>query len=392
MAAAPRGAAQDGVFDGLVAAGVGVVVLPPAAALPAAADAANAPAAGTVVQTGPVPTLVNGSTTPADLHFDATLPKGTTGPVSARLYLDGRQFPPGGNVLWRVAAVLGTARCSANRGPFGPCIWSNSGPGPESNDIILYLPQVQADRPCTTTSGSRSGPPSSPGTGDQDLTGQIQLSGTDSGAGLAYGRFTMRYHRVANDYETTAAYAVDRSGVLWRYLGSNNTAAPFKPRVRIGGGWQAYNLITKVNATTADGVGDLVARDTSGVLWYYQGTGNPAKPFSLRVRVGGGWGHYTTIIAGGRAHDTNLLVARDAAGNLWSYAETGDISRPFAPRVLGGYGWNIYNTVTGYSSGVIGRDSAGGLWAYEPRGGGVNALYGPRVTFGHGWQIYTTII
>lgn len=73
------------------AAVVAAAVLPFVAALPAAANTA-----GTVVQTGPVPTLVNGSTTPAELHFDATLPAGTTGAVRARLDMNSDQFPFGG--------------------------------------------------------------------------------------------------------------------------------------------------------------------------------------------------------------------------------------------------------------------------------------------------------
>ncbi|SEL36216.1 hypothetical protein SAMN05414137_1081, partial [Streptacidiphilus jiangxiensis] len=36
-------------------------------------------------------------------------------------------------------------------------------------------------------------------------------------------------------------------------------------------------------------------RDASGVLWLYQGTGNPAAPFKSRVRVGGGWNTYNTL-------------------------------------------------------------------------------------------------
>jgi hypothetical protein len=37
--------------------------------------------------------------------------------------------------------------------------------------------------------------------------------------------------------------ARDSGGVLWQYTGAGNATAPFKPRVRIGAGWQIYNAL-----------------------------------------------------------------------------------------------------------------------------------------------------
>lgn len=72
---------------------------------------------------------------------------------------------------------------------------------------------------------------------------------------------------------------------------------------------RAAAVITEVGAANAGGSGGLVDRDTSGVLWYYQGTGDPARPFAPRLRVGGGWNRYTAI-TGGAAH---FPIARDAS-------------------------------------------------------------------------------
>jgi hypothetical protein len=79
--------------------------------------------------------------------------------------------------------------------------------------------------------------------------------------------------------------ARDSSGVLWSYMG--NAAGAFPTRVRAGAGWNIMNAISGAADLNSDGRDDLVARDTSGVLWSYMGDG--AGTFPNRVRVGGGW-------------------------------------------------------------------------------------------------------
>ncbi|WP_158771438.1 FG-GAP repeat domain-containing protein [Streptomyces sp. NRRL S-340] len=142
--------------------------------------------------------------------------------------------------------------------------------------------------------------------------------------------------------------ARDRSGVLWLYPGTGDAKAPFARRVEVGGGWNAYTRLTGGSDLNGDGRSDLVAVDASGALWLYKGTGKSAAPFARRVRVGtGGWGAYTQVtavgdIAGGSAGD---LVARDRAGVLWLYLGRGDGT--LAPRTRIGGGWNTYARLLG---------------------------------------------
>jgi hypothetical protein len=368
------------------AAVVAAAVLPLTAALPASADTV-----GTVVQTGPVPTLVTGSSTPAELHFDATLPAGTTGAVRGRLDMDSIQFPPGDYYPWRVISALTTAQCSANGSAFTPCDWYTSGPGtPDATEIFLDLPTVQATPTVHYDVKVLAATDFLPL--DQDLITLVQLTAADGGATLATGSVKMHLDVMPSAADRPAVYAVDKAGVLWQYRGTAEPKAPFNPRIRIGAGWQVYDLITKVGSTNAAGRGDLVARDRSGVLWYYKGTSNPAQPFARRVRVGSGWGKYTAITWGGyHARGNAVLVARDASGHLWSYALTGKISHPFAPRVLAGHGWNIYHPLTYFGNGVMGRDASGVLWMYDGYDGTDTQPYAPRVRIGPGWQIYNVI-
>ncbi|MFC8175555.1 FG-GAP-like repeat-containing protein [Streptomyces sp. NPDC057325] len=139
--------------------------------------------------------------------------------------------------------------------------------------------------------------------------------------------------------------ARDRSGVLWFYAGKGTDKAPFAPRTRIGGGWQVYDKLTGGSDLTGDGRNDLLATDRSGVLWLYRGTGSVAAPFKPRMKIGGGWQVYNQItatgnLAGAIAGD---LVARDKDGVLWLYLGRGDGT--FAARTRIGGGWQRYQQI-----------------------------------------------
>ncbi|MFH9721669.1 N-acetylmuramoyl-L-alanine amidase [Streptomyces sp. NPDC017254] len=194
--------------------------------------------------------------------------------------------------------------------------------------------------------------------------------------------------------------ARDTSGVLWQYQGTGTAPGAFLSRYRVGGGWGVYNAITPLTALRADAVGDAVARDASGVLWYYQGSGNPAAPFKARLRTGGGWGVYDQIIGvrdltGDGKPD---LIAREKSGVIWLYKGTGTPGTPFATRVKIGTGWQIYNNIVSTGdltsdgkADLIGRDGTGALWLYKGTGS-ATAPYAPRVQVGNGWQVYNSVV
>ncbi|MFF9342493.1 FG-GAP-like repeat-containing protein [Streptomyces sp. NPDC014773] len=159
--------------------------------------------------------------------------------------------------------------------------------------------------------------------------------------------------------------ARDRGGVLWLYRSNGGRTHEYlEPRSRVGGGWQVYRHLAGGSDLTADGRPDLVAADASGVLWLYEATGRTTAPFAPRERIGGGWQAYNQItavgnVAGGPGGD---LVARDKNGVLWLYLGKGDGT--FTARERLGGGFQRYSELVG--GGDWDGDGRNDLLAVEP--------------------------
>ncbi len=177
--------------------------------------------------------------------------------------------------------------------------------------------------------------------------------------------------------------ARDRSGVLWSFLGKGD--GTFAPRTGLGTGWGVYNKIAAGSDLTGDGRPDLVAVDAAGALWLHKATGKWDAPYTTaRVKLAaGGFNAYDQLtavgdIAGATAGD---VVARDTDGVLWSFLGKGDGT--FAPRTRIGGGWNAFSQIVG--TGDIDRDGRSDLVGYGPEthpylGTGVwSAPFGPKL-------------
>ncbi|MFE5732432.1 FG-GAP repeat domain-containing protein [Streptomyces sp. NPDC056528] len=181
--------------------------------------------------------------------------------------------------------------------------------------------------------------------------------------------------------------ARDTAGVLWLY---SNTGHSLATRTKVGGGWNIYDKLAAGSDLTGDGRPDLLATDTAGVLWLYKATGDATKPFAPRTRIGGGWGIYDLLTAPGDigGAKTGDLLARDSSGVLWLYLGNGDGT--FAPRTKVGGGWGAYSQIV--SIGDTDRDGRPDLIAENTAGiypaltvykgtGDWKAPFGPGTTF-----------
>ncbi|MFI9746949.1 FG-GAP-like repeat-containing protein [Streptomyces sp. NPDC052494] len=165
----------------------------------------------------------------------------------------------------------------------------------------------------------------------------------------------------------------------------------------LGGGWQIYNLIVGPGDLSGDGKGDLLARDRSGVLYLYRGNGKGTAVAS-RIRVGDGWSAYNRVIGGGdfSGDGRTDLLARDGSGTLWLYKGTGSATKPFAPRQSLGGGWGTYNKLAvpgdlnaDGKADLVAVNAAGDLYRYL--GTGTGATLTRRVEIGHGFQTYADL-
>ncbi|MFJ9733524.1 FG-GAP-like repeat-containing protein [Streptomyces sp. NPDC101171] len=89
--------------------------------------------------------------------------------------------------------------------------------------------------------------------------------------------------------------AQDKSNELWRYEANTTSTGGFKARVKVFSDWgSSYNAVVGVNDFTGDGRADLVARDTSGNMWRYNGNGKGS--FGSRTKIATGWKGYRAIV------------------------------------------------------------------------------------------------
>ncbi|MCX5227166.1 VCBS repeat-containing protein [Streptomyces sp. NBC_00233] len=205
-----------------------------------------------------------------------------------------------------------------------------------------------------------------------------------------------------NDNGSPDLFSRDSAGRLWRTdlfyrpiderRGINEASA----RTYIGAGWGVYDRIEAAGNLGGTPVGDLLARDRSGVLWLHQGNG--AGSFAARVQVGGGWQIYDKITSGGDLTNDGRVdaLAADGSGVLWLHPGSGSATKPFLPRKKIGAGWGIYNDITavgniagGPAGDLVARDKDGVLWLHLGKGDGT---FAPRTRIGGGWNAFRPLI
>ncbi|MFC9795918.1 FG-GAP-like repeat-containing protein [Streptomyces sp. NPDC127584] len=198
-----------------------------------------------------------------------------------------------------------------------------------------------------------------------------------------------------NDDNRADVLARDTTGTLYLYYGTGKRSAPLSARVKIGTGWNVYDQLIGMGDNNGDGWADLYARDTAGTLWFYPGTGDKARPFGTRRSIGGGWNIYNTVVPVGddNGDGNGELLARDTSGTFWYY--TGKGNGTLATRVQssspGGwegvpqFGGASNSPVASTKEGLLARNSAGTLYWYGSR---TNGVLTSRSQLGNtgGWQ------
>ncbi|MEU8987086.1 trypsin-like serine protease [Streptomyces sp. NPDC048558] len=118
--------------------------------------------------------------------------------------------------------------------------------------------------------------------------------------------------------------SVDSGGYLWIYPGKGN--GTFGARVKVGSGWNQYNSLRGHGDFTGDGRTDLIARSrTGGHVYLFKGTGKGGTgAFAGRVKVRT-WESYTAFAAVGDVTGDGKadFLARNSTGTLYLYPGSG---------------------------------------------------------------------
>ena len=86
------------------------------------------------------------------------------------------------------------------------------------------------------------------------------------------------------------------SGDLYLLTGTGALDTPFQAPVLISSGWNGYDKLVTVGDYNGDGHPDLLARTPSGALFLYKGTGNSGpNTFTSSVKIGTGWNMYNLL-------------------------------------------------------------------------------------------------
>jgi len=132
----------------------------------------------------------------------------------------------------------------------------------------------------------------------------------------------------------------DATGKLYLYPGQSVRGYSSATRVEIGNGWNGYTF-AGVADWDRDGNQDIITReDATGKLYLYPGQSVRNYSSAARVEIGNGWNGYTFAGVTDWDRDGNQdIVARDTTGLLWLYPGQSVRGYSGAARVQIGNGW-----------------------------------------------------
>ncbi|MFI6640227.1 FG-GAP-like repeat-containing protein [Streptomyces sp. NPDC050504] len=168
------------------------------------------------------------------------------------------------------------------------------------------------------------------------------------------------------------------------------------PRVRIGAGFNSFDVLTTAGDMTGDGLPDLVARQraTGDVYLYATTATGRLKP---GVKIASKWTGYRAVIGAGDLNGDGVgdLLAVDRANSLWRF--DGTKSGALKPGALVyGKNWGV-NRAEFVGVGDVTGDGRADLISRRPTGellrnaGDGKGSFGGTVQVGAGWQQYGSI-
>jgi hypothetical protein len=188
--------------------------------------------------------------------------------------------------------------------------------------------------------------------------------------------------------------ARNSTGQLLSYAGTGT--GKLKPAVVIGTGWGKLTALVHAGDVDGDSFDDVVVRDMLGGLYLYRGNGAGAWLGSAKLSTG--WGKQTLLLVPGDMDGDAIpdLVSRNASGFLYMWpGQAGGTG--FGPAVQIGSGWHHFTKVAAVadfsSPGVIdflATDESGMMWRYPRAVGGSG--WGDKRQLRSGWNAWNAIV
>ncbi|MEO6088532.1 MAG: LamG-like jellyroll fold domain-containing protein [Umezawaea sp.] len=201
----------------------------------------------------------------------------------------------------------------------------------------------------------------------------------------------------------------DPSGELFLYPGDATRAVPSQPRVLIGVGFGGYGFAGLADFDR-DGKQDLIAKDSSGVLWLYPGENKRSPSTQNRASLGTGWEAFTFAGVIDRTGDGKPDIIAEYADRQWLYLGSGVrgayVGTPYRYEIGSGWAGLTARTIPDFNNdgavdivaqwptssdwylypGVVGTTYSGQQWAIAGRGI-TEGVYAYRA-FAGDWQTW----
>ena len=176
------------------------------------------------------------------------------------------------------------------------------------------------------------------------------LSSTPTTIGTGWNSFTAIFS--PGDFNGdgfTDVIARNAAGELLLYRGNGKGYwIDGSTNIKVGSGWNTYNLIFSPGDFTGDGFADVVGRNAAGELKLYRGNGKGGWLSSTPTTIGTGWNSFTAIFSPGDFTGDGFtdVITRNAAGELLLYRGNGKGSWIDAStNIKIGSGWNSFNLI-----------------------------------------------
>nr|WP_237551735.1 VCBS repeat-containing protein [Streptomyces sp. SID8367] len=225
----------------------------------------------------------------------------------------------------------------------------------------------------------------------QHGTGQGTFSGKTSASGWPTGTTAVPFGDLTWDDDNETLVRTT-GGELRSYRTGGGALKTTTSYIKLGTGWNAYNVLTSPGDLTGDGRPDLLARKSStGDIYVFAGKSDGTLAAGKKIRSA--WTTYTHIVGVGDLNGDGIgdVLARRTDGTLFRYDGAGDGTLKDRVTVFTDWG-STYKTIVGVGditgdgkNDLVVRDTSGNLYRNDGKG---NGSFTSRTKIASGWSTY----